>query len=176
MIKIMGLVLGLALSSNAVADNLEVMTKNVRAVCQLPAQQAKYWQVTKMANGNNRLLLLEINAEAMFTHAEWVAVQQVLKIQQRRKNKDFGDCTQKLTPVFLNKFADAITVPKTDSVVTPPPPLMTGADRDAHGCIGSAGYAWCERTKDCERPWELAEKEGFELTAQAFSAFCQQVK
>lgn len=169
MIKIIGLVLGLALSSSAVADNLAVMTKNVRAVCQLPAQQAKYWQVTKMANGDNRLILLEINAEAMFTHAEWVAVQQVLKIQQRRKNTDFGDCTQKLTPVFLNKFADAIT----DSVVASPPPLMTGADRDAQGCIGSAGYAWCERTKACERPWELAEKEGFELSAQAFSAFCQ---
>ncbi len=31
-----------------------------------------------------------------------------------------------------------------------------GADRDAHGCIGSAGYSWCEQIGSCERPWELA--------------------
>lgn len=35
-----------------------------------------------------------------------------------------------------------------DSVVT------VGADRDAHGCIGSAGYVWCEVVGDCVRPWE----------------------
>ena len=51
-------------------------------------------------------------------------------------------------------------------------PGMTGADRDEHGCIGSAGYQWCERTKQCERPWELAEKEGFENTEEQFEAYC----
>jgi len=51
-------------------------------------------------------------------------------------------------------------------------PGMTGADRDEHGCIGSAGYQWCERTRQCERPWELAEKEGFENTPQQFEAYC----
>ena len=34
-----------------------------------------------------------------------------------------------------------------------------GSDRDIHGCIGSAGYSWCGRSNQCERPWELAEKE-----------------
>ena len=29
-----------------------------------------------------------------------------------------------------------------------------GADRDAHGCIGSAGYQWDEAQKKCARPWE----------------------
>lgn len=28
-----------------------------------------------------------------------------------------------------------------------------GGDRDAHGCIGSAGYQWCEHSQRCERPW-----------------------
>lgn len=49
---------------------------------------------------------------------------------------------------------------------------MTGSDRDEHGCIGSAGYTWCERAKQCERPWELAEKEGFENTPEQFEAYC----
>ncbi|HID45327.1 MAG TPA: amidohydrolase, partial [Chromatiaceae bacterium] len=47
-----------------------------------------------------------------------------------------------------------------------------GGDRDAHGCIGSAGYSWCEKTGSCERPWELAKKHDFENTKAAFDIFC----
>ena len=32
-----------------------------------------------------------------------------------------------------------------------------GADRDAHGCIGSAGYSWSESANKCVRPWEQAQ-------------------
>ncbi|WP_164725505.1 hypothetical protein [Burkholderia cenocepacia] len=53
----------------------------------------------------------------------------------------------------------------------PAPPLV-GGDRDAHGCIGSAGYAWCERTQQCERPWELAKAQGFANSPQAYEQFC----
>jgi len=31
---------------------------------------------------------------------------------------------------------------------------VVGGDKDIHGCIGSAGYAWCEARNECERPWE----------------------
>jgi predicted amidohydrolase YtcJ len=47
-----------------------------------------------------------------------------------------------------------------------------GSDRDAHGCIGSAGYSWCAGTGQCERPWELARAHGFEQTPEAFAEFC----
>ena len=50
---------------------------------------------------------------------------------------------------------------------------MVGGDRDEHGCIGSAGYQWCERTAQCERPWELAASAGFDNTAEAFDAYCK---
>jgi len=50
---------------------------------------------------------------------------------------------------------------------------LVGADKDAHGCIGSAGYKWCAKTKKCERPWELAKKEKFEKSAEAFNSFCR---
>jgi hypothetical protein len=31
---------------------------------------------------------------------------------------------------------------------------FVGGDRDAHGCIGSAGYRWCASMSKCIRPWE----------------------
>ncbi|KKT90976.1 MAG: hypothetical protein UW92_C0021G0024 [Candidatus Jorgensenbacteria bacterium GW2011_GWA2_45_13] len=34
------------------------------------------------------------------------------------------------------------------------PPALVGGDRDAHGCISSAGYSWCEVKQKCFRLWE----------------------
>jgi hypothetical protein len=31
---------------------------------------------------------------------------------------------------------------------------LVGGDKDEHGCIGSAGYTWCEGKQRCLRPWE----------------------
>lgn len=31
---------------------------------------------------------------------------------------------------------------------------VVGGDRDEHGCIGSAGYSWCEAKGKCLRVWE----------------------
>jgi len=33
-------------------------------------------------------------------------------------------------------------------------PNLVGGDKDAHGCIGSAGYTWCEAKNKCLRVWE----------------------
>lgn len=49
---------------------------------------------------------------------------------------------------------------------------VVGGDRDAHGCIGSAGYQWCEHSQRCERPWELAQAQGLANTAAAIEAYC----
>jgi len=39
--------------------------------------------------------------------------------------------------------------------ITPSPtPNIVGGDRDEHGCIGSAGYSWCELKQKCLRTWE----------------------
>jgi len=40
-----------------------------------------------------------------------------------------------------------------DSNVVPHGNLI-GGDKDAHGCIGSAGYTWCEVKNKCLRVWE----------------------
>jgi membrane-bound inhibitor of C-type lysozyme len=31
---------------------------------------------------------------------------------------------------------------------------LIGGEQDAHGCLGSAGYSWCEARQLCIRPWE----------------------
>lgn len=33
-------------------------------------------------------------------------------------------------------------------------PVIVGGDKDVHGCIGSAGYSWCEAKQKCLRVWE----------------------
>ena len=35
-----------------------------------------------------------------------------------------------------------------------PQQQLVGNDRDSHGCIGSAGYSWCEPKQKCLRTWE----------------------
>lgn len=35
-----------------------------------------------------------------------------------------------------------------------PTAVLVGGDRDTHGCIGSAGYVWCEPKNKCLRDWE----------------------
>jgi hypothetical protein len=62
--------------------------------------------------------------------------------------------------------------PAASEAGTASPPAV-GGDRDAHGCIPSAGYRWCERSGRCERPWELAKARGFENTAAAFDGYCR---
>ena len=32
-----------------------------------------------------------------------------------------------------------------------------GSDRDAHGCIGSAGYSWSALKQTCVQPWNAAD-------------------
>lgn len=31
---------------------------------------------------------------------------------------------------------------------------LLGGDKDKNGCIGSAGYSWCEAKDKCLREWE----------------------
>ncbi|MBR0347619.1 MAG: peptidase [Rudaea sp.] len=61
---------------------------------------------------------------------------------------------------------------KASPALLPAPPSQPpGSDRDAHGCIPSAGYTWCAATNKCERPWELAKEKAFDNSAEAFDKF-----
>jgi predicted amidohydrolase YtcJ len=54
------------------------------------------------------------------------------------------------------------------------PGAVVGGDRDAHGCIGSAGYQWCENLGECVRPWELKAGEMTEIASDKdFAEYCK---
>ena len=43
---------------------------------------------------------------------------------------------------------------KTVAPVAPGGEQLVGGQRDEHGCLGPAGYSWCEARKKCIRVWE----------------------
>jgi hypothetical protein len=54
---------------------------------------------------------------------------------------------------------------------TPNEPTLTGGDKDAHGCIASAGYTWSGVQNRCIRLWEDGIKlEPLEQPVQADTA------
>ena len=64
------------------------------------------------------------------------------------------------------------TTAEPQSLDEAPAPPILGKRADSHGCKPSTGHAWCERTKSCERPWELALQRGFENTPAGWHAYC----
>ncbi len=54
-------------------------------------------------------------------------------------------------------------------------PRLVGSDRDSHGCIGSAGYQWCDHQNQCVRSWELAAEKGLANSPEAFESYCNDV-
>ena len=52
----------------------------------------------------------------------------------------------------------------------PPPAPLVGNDSDSHGCIGTAGYTWCESKQKCLREWEENCTDEVPGTAAAISA------
>lgn len=72
----------------------------------------------------------------------------------------------------ISIFLVALAGCTSEESTAPAPLSAVGSDRDEHGCIGSAGYSWCPRTEECERPWELAERAGFANTPNEFTEHC----
>lgn len=62
----------------------------------------------------------------------------------------FGAGCQSSTPSMDPTGIDGIETSAT-SIERPD---VVGGDRDEHGCIGSAGYQWCEAKNKCLRIWE----------------------
>lgn len=63
-------------------------------------------------------------------------------------------------------------MPASKLVQYPQSPIV-GGDRDGHGCIGSAGYVWCEVQKDCIRLFEkgIRTESVDDSNASAFIVF-----
>ena len=67
-----------------------------------------------------------------------------------------GECNStapaKMPALDPSKCADG-QCPK-EPIALEPEGQLVGNDRDVHGCIGSAGYSWCEAKQKCLRIWE----------------------
>lgn len=72
----------------------------------------------------------------------------------------------------LKALACALPLLASCATTTAPTAAAPGSDRGENGCIASAGYRWCPRTNQCERPWELAMKQDFPNTMENFDHYC----
>lgn len=85
------------------------------------------------------------------------------------KNTSSGNST---TVTSTTGTTATLSTPPSTNGTTDEPPIV-GGDRDAHGCIGSAGYIWSEIRKTCVRIWEVgvrlnAKAAGIDQTTSAF--------
>lgn len=53
-------------------------------------------------------------------------------------------------------FAALLAATALTACAAPESPIL-GGDRDAHGCIGSAGYSWSALKQECVQPWNAAD-------------------
>lgn len=71
------------------------------------------------------------------------------------KNKitNFDDCVKAGNPVMESypRQCNADGQTFTEEIKED---MIVGGDKDEHGCIGSAGYSWCEEKQKCLRVWE----------------------
>lgn len=49
---------------------------------------------------------------------------------------------------------------------------LPGSDRDAHGCIASAGFIWCTKESSCIKPWDYAAGVSIPNTLEAVNSYC----
>jgi len=68
----------------------------------------------------------------------------------QKNNIQTGEIMKK-TIIILILFALGVMLVACQNNTTHP---IVGNDRDSHGCIGSAGYSWCDAKQKCIRPWE----------------------
>ncbi len=80
---------------------------------------------------------------------------------------------KKISVIFIITGLLIIACSDKEEPAEEEPSEATGAERDEYGCIPSAGYQWCAKTEQCERPWKLAEANGFEINEEAFNEFCE---
>jgi hypothetical protein len=85
-------------------NDIDLITENITKVCDKPDHAGTYWDIKVKGSGEAgiRLKLLglgKVTGESTFSKGEWEGVQRTIE-----DSKDYRDCVEKLTPVFLEKF------------------------------------------------------------------------
>ncbi|GEM_PF-4063437 len=121
-----GIMLVVFIASQANAANpkdiklIESITKNVKELCQAPSSRGKFMDFQIKGGGEVQVKLLKLlgspraSAKATFDKGEWEGVQKVLQSQQAYDNANYRQCAEKLTPLFLKKFANRYITAKSN--------------------------------------------------------------
>jgi len=77
-------------------------------------------------------------------------------INEIRENLPEGSTLRQKVEVIKENLQNATATRRygQDGGATTNTQNVVGNDKDEHGCIGSAGYAWCEAKQKCLRSWE----------------------
>ncbi len=95
----------------------------------------------------------------------------------------FGGC-QKPSDTAQNPTSQAVnsnqstptssnTASSVESAASNASMPITGADKDAKGCIASAGFIWCNKENQCVQPWEYAASVAIPNTEESIKAYCR---
>lgn len=59
-------------------------------------------------------------------------------------------------PILIESKIEYQEAPEEEPAINPSSgtPQPIGGQRDEHGCLGPAGYSWCESKQKCLRVWE----------------------
>jgi len=82
------------------------------------------------------------------------------------------ECTSNLPPILgpdASSDDSESTFGGDEDIMTHGETLL-GGDQDENGCLGSAGYTWCEKKKSCVRSWELEGEWDDECGTEATSS------
>ncbi|MFH1685066.1 MAG: hypothetical protein ABH983_02055 [Candidatus Micrarchaeota archaeon] len=74
-------------------------------------------------------------------------------VQQPTADQPVVDNDTVVVPNVTDDVEEDVLVPPNETNDAMDEPLV-GGDSDEHGCIGSAGYSWCEEKQKCLRSWE----------------------
>lgn len=92
------------------ADSFERLANVIERVCKAPSdKKSSYYKVSGQGEAKLRVSLVGLaGGTADFKREEWDGVQRVLRENQADDNKNFRECSMKLTPLFIEKFLSSI--------------------------------------------------------------------
>ena len=103
---------------------------------------------------DNKVTVFIYNENALIIIGEHHTNSQVAlasKIISFLKNKGVRTISTISTQINSDDLRESIDMIGQEKDVTGP---IAGGDKDKYGCIGSAGYTWCEAKRKCLREWE----------------------
>ena len=101
------------------------------------------------------VVFIAILASTMVGVSWWYSEksEEIKKVEQSLIS-NFDECVAAGNPVMESYPRQCVVNEQTFTEVITNTNQLVGGDADEHGCIGSAGYSWCDPLNRCVRQWE----------------------